>query len=94
MDGTDVWPRTSVNGKPAVYHSKDGGKSWIRQDNGLPKDHAFFTVLRQATTQDTQDPLGLYVGNRAGEVWASFDEGNTWECIVGHLPDVFSLEVF
>ena len=94
MDGTDVWPRTIVGGKPAIFHSTDGGKSWKRQDKGLPENNAFFTVLRQATTQDSQDPLGLYVGNRAGEVWASFDEGQNWQCIISHLPDVFSLAVF
>lgn len=94
MDGTEVWPRTSVSGKPALYHSKDGGKSWIRQDNGLPQENAYFTVLRQATTHDSQKPLGLYVGNRAGEVWASFNEGESWQCIVNHLPDVLSLTVF
>lgn len=94
MDGTKVWPRTSVDGKPALYHSQDGGKSWIRQDKGLPEKNAYFTVLRQATTHDAQDPLGLYVGTRSGEVWASFDEGNNWQCIVSHLSDVFSLAVF
>jgi hypothetical protein len=94
MDGTDVWPRTSVSGKPAVYHSQDSGKTWIRQDKGLPDKNAWFTVLRQATTHDSQEPLGLYVGNRAGEVWASFDEGESWQCIVSHLPDIYSLAVF
>ena len=94
MDGTEVWPRTSVDGKPAVYHSEDGGDTWIRQDNGLPDRNAYFTVLRQATTHDSQDPLGLYVGTRSGEVWASFDEGVTWQCIANHLPDIFSLAVF
>lgn len=94
MDGTDVWPRTLVDAKPALYHSNDGGKSWVRQDKGFPEGNAYFTVLRQATTHDSQDPLGLYVGTRSGEVWASFDEGNNWRCIVSHLPDVFSLKVF
>lgn len=94
LDGTDKGARTSIGGKPALYHSKDGGQSWIRQDKGFPEENAFFTVLRQATTQDSQDPLGLYVGTRSGEVWASFDEGKSWQCIVDHLSDVFSLKVF
>ena len=30
MDGTDVWPRTSPDGKPAVYVTRDAGESWTR----------------------------------------------------------------
>src|SRR5258708_6306883 len=28
MDGTTVWPRTSPDGRPCVYASRNGGKSW------------------------------------------------------------------
>ena len=28
MDGSSVWPRVSPGGKPAVYRSVNGGKSW------------------------------------------------------------------
>ena len=33
MDGTDVWPRTSPGGRPAVYVTRDAGSSWqpVRQ---------------------------------------------------------------
>ena len=37
MDGTDVWPRTSPDGKPAVYRTRDAGGSWQRCDTGLPR---------------------------------------------------------
>lgn len=93
MDGSDVWPRTSVDGKPAVFHTNDGGDTWDRQDTGLPGENAWFTVLRQSSTHDWRDPLGLYFGNKAGEIWGSSDEGNSWSCIVRHLPEVYSLEV-
>jgi len=36
MDGTQVWPRTSPGGKPAVYKTTTAGKKWTRQDKGLP----------------------------------------------------------
>ena len=36
MDGTDVWPRTSPDGRPSVYVTRDAGASWQRQDRGLP----------------------------------------------------------
>lgn len=34
MDGTDVWPRTSPDGRPAVYVTRDAGESWTGGDGG------------------------------------------------------------
>jgi hypothetical protein len=92
MDGTDVWPRTSPDGNPSVYVTHDAGESWIRQDKGLP-EKAWFTVKRQCMTSDYENPLGLYFGTTSGEIWASFDEGDTWQNLVSHLPHIYSLEV-
>ena len=61
MDGTDVWPRTSPAGKPAAYVSRNGGKTWKRQDKGFPKADAWWTVKRQAFAADAQKPLGLAI---------------------------------
>ncbi len=36
MDGTTVWPRTSVGGRPAVCRMRNAGKTWQRLDRGLP----------------------------------------------------------
>ncbi|MBI4871351.1 MAG: glycosyl hydrolase [Candidatus Riflebacteria bacterium] len=91
MDGTSVWPRTSVGGKPAVYRTTDGGKRWQRQDKGLPAEQAWFTVKRQAMACDTAKPLGLYFGTTGGEVWASRNEGDTWSCLTTHLPEIYSV---
>ncbi len=91
MDGTDVWPRTSPDGRPAVYRTADAGESWTRCDNGLP-DRAWFTVKRQAMTVDRHDPVGVYFGTTSGEVWASTDEGSSWMCIAAHLPEIYSVE--
>lgn len=93
MDGTEVWPRTSPDGKPAVYMTKDGGSTWQRQDKGLPKEKAYLTVKRQSMTADKCRPLGLYFGTTGGEIWGSNDEGESWNCIARHLPEVYSLEV-
>jgi photosystem II stability/assembly factor-like uncharacterized protein len=92
MDGTDVWPRTSPDGKPAAYRTNDGGLSWVRQANGLPET-AWFTVKRQAMTTDAESSIGVYFGTTSGEVWASIDEGDTWRCIAAHLPEIYSVEV-
>jgi hypothetical protein len=92
MDGRTVWPRTPIGGKPAVYGSRDAGASWQRLDAGLPRAQAWFTVKRQAMCADGLDPVGLYFGTTNGEVWASFDEGATWHCLVLHLPHVYAVE--
>lgn len=93
MDGTEVWPRTSPGGKPAVFMTRDGGKKWTRQANGLPLKDAWFTVYRQAMTADDRRFVGVYFGTTSGEIYASRDEANTWRCIARHLPRIHSLEM-
>lgn len=90
MDGTSVWPRTSIDGKPAVYVTRNAGRSWQRQDKGLP-DRAWLTVLRQAFCTDVAKRTGLYFGTTGGEVWASTNEGESWKRIATHLPEIYSV---
>jgi len=92
MDGTSVWPRTSPDGKPAAYSTKNGGKTWQRLDAGLPKTQAWWTVKRQAMTADAHDPVGLYFGTTSGELWMSANEGRKWTCIARHLPEIYAIE--
>jgi photosystem II stability/assembly factor-like uncharacterized protein len=92
MDGTQVWPRTSPDGRPAVYATRNAGKTWQRLDAGLPAKEAWWTVKRQAMTGDAADPVGLYFGTTSGELWMSRDEGRRWSCIARHLPEIYSVE--
>ncbi len=92
MDGTTVWPRTSVGGRPLVLESRDAGATWRRLSAGFPKSQAWWTVKRQAFAEDGREPLGLYLGNTNGEVWGSRDEGRTWKCIARHLPQIYAVE--
>jgi photosystem II stability/assembly factor-like uncharacterized protein len=93
MDGTDVWPRTSPQGIPGIYVTRNGGTRWQRLDSGLPEGQAWWTVKRQAMTADAQDPVGLYFGTTSGELWTSRDEGGRWACIARHLPEIYAVEV-
>jgi hypothetical protein len=92
MDGTEVWPRVSPGGRPAVFRTRDGGASWERQDRGFPAEQAWFTVKRQAMCGDGADPFGLYLGTTGGEVWMSGDEGESFRQIAAHLPEIYSVE--
>lgn len=94
MDGTTVWPRTSPGGKPAAYRTRDAGETRERQDRGLPREQAWFTVKRRAMAADELDPIGLYFSTTSGEIWMSRDEGESWFQIVAHLPEIYSVDVF
>jgi hypothetical protein len=92
MDGSSVWPRMCIAGRPAAYITRNGGKSWQRQDAGFPRQQAWWTVKRQAMTNDSRDPVGLYLGTTSGELWMSRDEGKRWSCLARHLPEIYALE--
>ena len=92
MDGTSVWPRTSPGGTPAVYATRNGGKTWQRQGDGMPAEQAWWTIKRQAMSADGRDPVGLYFGTTSGELWMSRDEGARWSPIARHLPEIYAVE--
>ena len=93
MDGTNVWPRTSPDGKPAVYATRNGGTTWRRLDAGLPGSQAWWTVKRQSMAGDALDPVGLYFGTTSGELWMSRDEGTRWQLMARNLPEIYAVEV-
>lgn len=93
MDGTSVWPRTAIDGKPAVYRTQDAGKSWQRLDKGLPTSQAWLTVLRQAMCADAFKRPGLYFGTTSGDLWASSNGGESWKRVAQHLPEIYAVSV-
>lgn len=88
MDG-----RYPTDAAAAVWKSTDGGRTWADQRVGLPQEACFFTVLRQSMAVDTHEPAGVYFGTNTGSVFASTDEGETWDEVARHLPTVLSVEV-
>ncbi|HEX2132090.1 MAG TPA: exo-alpha-sialidase [Actinophytocola sp.] len=82
--------RFPPEGRCRVYRSEDAGGSWTGLGAGLP-DACWTNVLRDAMCADTADPAGVYFGTRSGTVYASRDEGEHWQPVAEHLPDVLSV---
>ena len=88
----DVKGRYVPDGNAAVWRTRDGGASWQPLREGLPQGNVFFGVLRQAMATDRLDPAGVYFGTSSGALYASADEGESWNCIAQHLPTILSVE--
>jgi photosystem II stability/assembly factor-like uncharacterized protein len=80
-------------GRLRVYRSQTGGDEWEALTSGLPQEHCYVNVLRDAMAVDTLDSCGVYFGTTGGQVYASADAGDSWAPIVRDLPAVLSVEV-
>jgi len=80
-------------GKLRVYRSRGGSEEWEALTKGLPQEHCYVNVLRDAMAVDEADPCGIYFGTTGGQVYGSNDEGDSWQAIVRDLPAVLSVEV-
>jgi photosystem II stability/assembly factor-like uncharacterized protein len=84
--------RVTPDGRVRVYETRDAGASWTPRGEGLPSEHAYLTVLRQAFgTAGEGDALELYFGATSGDVFGSGDAGATWASVASHLPPVYSV---
>jgi hypothetical protein len=81
-----------MDGRLRVYRSRTGGGEWEPLTAGLPQEHCYVNVLRDAMAVDTLDDCGVYFGTSGGQVYASADAGDTWTAIVRDLPPVLSVE--
>ncbi len=82
--------RTAIEPGIAVYKTTDRGESWSRHDKGLPAG-APLESLREGMHTDRFDDVGVYFGTANGDVYASRDEGKSWDRIAQYLPYVVSV---
>ncbi|RJK95980.1 WD40/YVTN/BNR-like repeat-containing protein [Vallicoccus soli] len=80
-------------GRLRVYRSRTGGEEWEPLTRGLPQEHCYVNVLRDAMAVDELDGCGVYFGTTGGQVYCSPDGGDTWDAVVRDLPPVLSVEV-
>jgi photosystem II stability/assembly factor-like uncharacterized protein len=85
--------RVMPEGRASVWRTSDAGSTWQRLDRGLPQQGAHVGVLREAMAIDSYDTPGLYFGTSTGQLFASPDEGDTWNEIASYLPSISSVEV-
>jgi photosystem II stability/assembly factor-like uncharacterized protein len=80
--------RTCPGSAPAVWRSENGGDSWQKLAQGLPKKESYFTVLRDALDIDELSSPALYFGTTTGQLWIGRDGGERWECLFDALPPI------
>jgi photosystem II stability/assembly factor-like uncharacterized protein len=86
--------RVTPDGAVRVYETRDAGASWSARGDGLPSEHAYLTVLREAfDSGGAGDALELYFGATSGDVFGSADRGATWFTAATRLPPVYSVRV-
>jgi hypothetical protein len=84
--------RVTPDGRVRVYETRDAGATWTARGDGLPAEHAYLTILRQAFDGAGEgETLELYFGATSGEVFGSGDAGATWSTAASHLPPVYSV---
>lgn len=80
--------RTAVDGKLRVFRSDDAGRHWASVSAGLPQQHAYVTVLRDAMDADAQAAGRVAFGTSSGHVFLTRDSGEAWELVAEYLPRV------
>jgi len=84
--------RVTPEGRVRVYETRDAGSTWKPRGDGLPAEHAYLTVLRQAFDRGGEgEALELYFGATSGDLFGSGDAGGTWASAATHLPPVYSV---
>jgi photosystem II stability/assembly factor-like uncharacterized protein len=86
--------RVTPEGQVRVYETRDAGATWTPRGDGLPSEHAYLTVLREAFDRTGEgDALELYFGATSGDVFGSGDAGASWFNAATRLPPVYSVRV-
>jgi hypothetical protein len=79
--------RATVDGRLRVYRSIDAGASWQSVSEGLPQQHVYVTVLREAMDADATASGRVCFGTSSGHVFLS-SGGGRWTQIAEFLPRV------
>lgn len=82
--------RVPVDGALCVNRTRDGGQSFETLRTGLPQQDCYDLIYRHALAV-SGDGQHLMMGSTTGNLWASEDGGDHWQCIASTLPPVFAV---
>ena len=84
--------RVTPGNRVRVYETRDAGASWTARGAGLPQQHAYLTILREAFDWvGDGGSLQLYFGATSGDLFGSGDAGASWATAATRLPPVLSV---
>jgi photosystem II stability/assembly factor-like uncharacterized protein len=81
--------RVAVDRSICVCRTENGGASWDTFRNGLPQGHAFDITYRHALDQDEEM---LAFGTTTGNLYISYDHGESWKALSNNLPMVHCVD--
>ena len=82
--------RVPVDGRLCVAATRDGGRTFAVQREGLPADAAYDLVYRHGLAID-RDGERLAFGSTSGGLWTSDDEGAHWRALAARLPPIHAV---
>ncbi|MCJ7451613.1 MAG: hypothetical protein MUO39_03945 [Steroidobacteraceae bacterium] len=83
--------RATVDGRLRVFRSTDAGNTWASVSDGLPQQHAYVTVLREAMDASGFTPGHVCFGTSSGHLFLSRSHGERWELVAEFLPRILSV---
>ncbi|MGC2192105.1 MAG: sialidase family protein [Candidatus Dormiibacterota bacterium] len=82
--------RIPLDGRLWAYRSTDYGDSWVACGTGMPLRN-YGAVLRDALTTGIGDASSVYFGTTSGELYATWDAGDSWRRLPGVYPRILSV---
>jgi len=81
-----------TDGAVTVWETRDAGATWTPREDGLPRENAWLSVLRQSfAATGAGAGLELYFGATSGEIFGSGDGGARWFGVAKRLPAIASV---
>jgi len=83
--------RFTCDGKLRVYRSRDDGNTWKSSSRGLPQQHAYEVILRDAVASTGNN---IFFGTKNGKLFGSTNDGDSWKLVEGSLPEICCVKAY